>query len=387
MSMSDSPAPPDARPEPGSSARGSQGLWRRLVPAALISAAILGGLLWLVDPERWGELIARAEPSALALALALFAITTVLRGLRFAWLLTTLSGKKVGGLGGFDLAALNNLFNHLLPFRLGELSFLFFANSLHGVPLHRSGLSLLLARLHDMVALLMIVLTAAVFYEPALAVEWRVLLACAVLALFVFGLRLDLAVLTGVKVLAFVVARAPSLGPLTRIARKIVDKLSQLDDVRPTMKGLPFALTNQGYSLGIWASLIGFFHFFLASLGLGLPYAKVVLGSTGAALLPMLPINALGTVGPLEAGWTVGFVAMGLGKADATASGFLMHTVVIIVYLLAAGWAALRIGPAGLEAFSAWRRARAQSAAGDSAERAPLVEGGGPLVEGDASGG
>ncbi len=74
MSMSDSPAPPDARPEPGSSARGSQGLWRRLVPAALISAAILGGLLWLVDPERWGELIARAEPSALALALALFAM-------------------------------------------------------------------------------------------------------------------------------------------------------------------------------------------------------------------------------------------------------------------------------------------------------------------------
>ena len=111
----------------------------------------------------------------------------------------------------------------------------------------------------------------------------------------------------------------------------------------------------------------------LAALGLGLPYARVALGSTGAALLPMLPINALGTVGPLEAGWTFGFVAMGLEQADASASGFLMHTVVIIVYLLAAGWAALRIGPAGLDAFAAWRQARAQGAAPTGAE--PLIKG------------
>jgi uncharacterized membrane protein YbhN (UPF0104 family) len=59
-------------------------------------------------------------------------------------------------------------------------------------------------------------------------------------------------------------------------------------------------------------------------------YPEVVIGSTGAAITSALPIDAIGNLGTLPAGWTVGFSALGMTVDEGIASVFAIHIFILI---------------------------------------------------------
>jgi hypothetical protein len=94
----------------------------------------------------------------------------------------------------------------------------------------------------------------------------------------------------------------------------------------------------------VWLSLIVFYQKMIGSLGIELDYKTVILGSFGASLASFLPINLMGNIGTLEAGWTLGFIAIGISPSDAAASGIMMHLVAILVVGTAASISIFRPG-------------------------------------------
>jgi uncharacterized membrane protein YbhN (UPF0104 family) len=87
-----------------------------------------------------------------------------------------------------------------------------------------------------------------------------------------------------------------------------------------------------------------------------------VLASLGEAVVGLLP-NAIGSFGTLEAGWAAGYVLCGVDRADAVATGFIMHGIVVLAGLILS---------AGGLTYLLWerryRRASGTSAAGGPAD-------------------
>ena len=78
-------------------------------------------------------------------------------------------------------------------------------------------------------------------------------------------------------------------------------------------------------SLAMWAFLWALAWFLLAAMGYRWPAAEVVAGSAAASLSNVLPVNVIGNLGTLEAGWTAAFTALGVPVSVAAATGLASH--------------------------------------------------------------
>lgn len=89
-------------------------------------------------------------------------------------------------------------------------------------------------------------------------------------------------------------------------------------------------------SLVSWVMIFFVCYAFLRGFGIELSFLKVVFGSTIAVIANALPISGLGNWGTLEAGWTAGFLIVGLPKEEAIATGFGVHILIFLVCALTA---------------------------------------------------
>jgi uncharacterized membrane protein YbhN (UPF0104 family) len=75
----------------------------------------------------------------------------------------------------------------------------------------------------------------------------------------------------------------------------------------------------------MWGVVWVFTWLLLVAMGFHWPLYQVVAGSAAASLANLIPVNLIGNLGTLEAGWTVAFKAMGYGVEEAAASGLAAH--------------------------------------------------------------
>jgi uncharacterized membrane protein YbhN (UPF0104 family) len=75
-------------------------------------------------------------------------------------------------------------------------------------------------------------------------------------------------------------------------------------------------------------------------MGYRWPAAEVVAGSAAASLSNVLPVNVIGNLGTLEAGWTAAFAALGVPVSVAAATGLASHLWALLFAAVygAAGW-------------------------------------------------
>ena len=55
------------------------------------------------------------------------------------------------------------------------------------------------------------------------------------------------------------------------------------------------------------------------------------MGATAATVATLIPVNILGNIGTLEAGWTAGFAALGIPLETAAATGVAVHLWSLLV--------------------------------------------------------
>jgi uncharacterized membrane protein YbhN (UPF0104 family) len=138
---------------------------------------------------------------------------------------------------------------------------------------------------------------------------------------------------------------------LAEVTRRLGDNLAALR--RPRL-----VIETMLSTLGIWAGIFACFYWLLRGFGAPMTLAQVVTGGSVTGLSGLLPVNTVGNFGTLEAGWTAGFVAVGLQPSMAVASGLAMHVIVLAISIALAVPHGMRLGVRTWDAFISWRRGR-----------------------------
>lgn len=321
-----------------------------LLLSILISAGIVFLLLRLTDvsPSVVLETLRGASPVALALGLILHICTYLLRSVRFRLLIHS-ARPSLGSL--FEIVTVHNLMNHILPFRAGELSYVYLIRSLHGVPVPEGLGTLAICRIMDLMAF-------ALFYPIAIILlyfqgfafpsyVWIVLWTVVPLFFFLAALLVVLA-LRGKALVGFLrrlARRSPGSG--SGPTDRILDKLEEIASSFEHLGARKVYLGAFLLSLAILGIIYLAVYILLAGMGYPMQMLLVIFCSTLASLGQLLPLYSFGGFGTLEAGWTVGCVMAGFSKEMGMASGLSFHIIVLGYVLVMGLYGLARIGKAG----------------------------------------
>jgi uncharacterized protein (TIRG00374 family) len=327
-----------------------------MLVSVLIAAGILVLLLELTDvsPSVVLKTLRDVSPAALAAGLVLHMVTYLIRCFRFRLLLHS-ARPSLGSL--FDIVTVHNLMNHVLPFRTGELSYLYLIRSLHGVPLAEGLGTLAICRIMDLMAFALVYPIAIILlYLQGFAFPsyvWTVLWAVVPL-FFLLAALLAVLALRGralVRFLGRIVGRTPLAG--SSLADRVLDKFEEaalsFEHLGTRKKVYVGAFLLSLVILGIIYLVV---YILLAGMGYPMQMLLVVFCSTLASLGMLLPLYSFGGFGTLEAGWTVGCVMAGFSKEMGMASGLSFHIIVLGYVSVMGLYGLARIGRAGW----AWNR-------------------------------
>jgi hypothetical protein len=292
--------------------------WVATALAALVTAAVLALLLSDEVLHALATALGRAAPGPLLLALLLGFAVQYLRAWRFGVMSLGRTGPPTPALVGIALRL--NLFNFLLPFRLGEITYPVLMQRVYRQdPLHAAGV-LLLARVFDLC------LVAALF--------------C--LALLATGLGGG----GGARTLLAAAALAAAGAPFVLVAggRRAVERWRPAGRTGDWLGRLATGLDDLGHgrrarlavglTAAVWVAVACMSIAAASAVVDAFPAWAGVLGATAHSLAFALPVNGLAGVGPAPAAWAAAVAATGIDWSSAVVAALTMHAVAVAGALL-----------------------------------------------------
>jgi hypothetical protein len=282
----------------------------------LAAFVVSGACLWsLVTPQVMAALAgvaATASPAPLMAAFVLVALVQWLRAWRFAVMMT--GGPALPGPALTRIAFQLNLWNFLLPLRLGELSFPMLMKQHMGYGLLHAAGVLLIARLFDLATVVAILLGAAAALDM-LPSTGRAALVLGAVASGLAPLGVALAGLT----------LRPQLARMPRMGDAAVRLTAGFEAIGNSAAGLAAV----GLSLAIWL-VLGLAAILVAgAVAATVPPAAAMLGTAAGNLAFALPVNGIAGVGPPQAAWVAATTRAGVPWNDAVISALALHAVVL----------------------------------------------------------
>lgn len=280
--------------------------------------------------------LARLDPATYGVALAIHVGIYALRARRFQQLLPVGDRPPLGEV--VTASAAHNLAAQVLPAKTGEVTLVVYLRGHSGVGAPAAAASLLVSRLLDV-----LMLAAAGGLAAALVAR------DAGVRVVPFAVLLLAATLVG----AFAFARATVL--TRRVAERCRGRGPRAERVGEAVERLGHALESAGarssvvpaalVSVPLWVLVFAFWVVLAGDLGL--PPGVDALDSTFAAALAslasLLPLSAFGGIGPMEAGWQLGYGLVGVDLDTALAVGLSVHLVQLFNVALLGGLAHLRM--------------------------------------------
>lgn len=302
----------------------------RIVIPIGITAFLIFILLRFSSIQTIAQLLRNSLPRSVFIAFVLYIFVYLIRALRFQQFLI-LDQISIWRL--LPIVSLHGFINLILPMRSGELSLVYLLRKFHKTEIGSGMGILLLVRLFDLIALALCLTGGLVLVGSGgdkATGPW--LLAIPVL----LGVMITVISLTASRWWRFLVDSLSQFGERMRIRDKSWCQvffvwMDEIGLVLESSKKLAFSIRLLTTSLASWLFL--FFSFWLLLQAVGITrftYPEVVIGSTGAAITSALPINAVGNIGTLQVGWTVGFSALGMSVDEGIASGFAIHIFILI---------------------------------------------------------
>jgi uncharacterized membrane protein YbhN (UPF0104 family) len=303
---------------------------RTWIPTLTVVAISLALLAWLLTQIRFADLARLATRLTVLQVLAivmLYLAATVFRGIRLGLIL---QDRRYGTLTA--VSGVHAFLNHILPFRSGELSLPLLVRTFMNQSLASGAISLVLVRLYDTLSIALLMLLSLAMVGADLESRLAASMACALLILTglllaAFG-ALPLLLRTAGRVLP-VLGRlfgARGVEPAARLVAATVQMQGQLTALGALRRYLWIPLTSLLTQTAIYA----FFYVTMRGMGIDIGFFKNMLASSGEMITGLLPINMVGSIGTLEAGWAVGYVLCGVSRVDAIASGFIVHGLIIV---------------------------------------------------------
>ena len=302
----------------------------RLVLSLAVAAGLLAVLMFL-GGVRPGELLAglaRLSPRDYATALALQVALYALRAWRFHLLLP--AARRPGALPLLSITTAYTMASVILPAKIGEASFVVYGGRVAGIPASEGTACLFVARLLDVatLALGMSLACLAVWATGSFAhISWIGPLGWCLLP---FSLAVFVASARGDLLVGWIDRGSRLLGlDHTKTGAKLLEfgeRLSVALRAAGSRKRLYAAAL---VSLPAWLCVFLFCAVLAEALGLPpeITFAQATLGSGLAIATSLLPLSAFANFGTLEAGWVLGFHALGVEPSIAAATGVGVHVV------------------------------------------------------------
>ena len=305
--------------------------------AIALSAGILAFLARQVDVDDVREVLVGADPAGLAVGLALYALLQAIRAVRYKLLAPAATMRVLVG-----AHCVHALLLRVMPMRTGELGFAWLMRRSGAAGFTESLVGVLLVRVLDLTSVLAVFCIALLLSSGTFAAG-SASTAGAVAVGAIAGLAplyLQPLLALAHRVLHAVIG-ATGLARFERVARGSRSLTSAVEGARR----IPLSVLWQVMGLTVvqWGVSFALIAVLLHAMGLDVSIAQAVLGGTGSIFGGLLPLAGVGSFGPLEAGWSLGFAAVGVAAEDAIASSF-GYSVISFVYAAlvgALGWIGL----------------------------------------------
>lgn len=296
--------------------RGRALAWKAAL-GLLITLALFRLLFEFIDVDDLRDLYQRLRWGPWLLGAALWMGVYAARTVRFRLLAPETPRGTM-----FWITAVHTVLIRLLPFRTGELSYGILVKRAGTAGLGESLLGLLLLRIMDATTVVVVFSVTLLAWGGSYLGDRAIGLAVAtgVGAVGVLGILALPRLLRGTLAASRRVAAALGLSEarLVRVALDrgagAVEALGRVD--RGTLARLGLV------SLVQWMLTFATFYAILTGFSTPVGPAQTILGATASVVSGFLPIGGIGTFGTLEAGWSLGFVLVGLDEATAVATAF-----------------------------------------------------------------
>ena len=293
--------------------------WKR-GGATLLALVVSGaGLWWLVsDPVvvAFTAALHRARIWDLAAAWALFPIIQWLRAWRFSLLIT--GRVEASSWRMFAITSRLLLFNYLLPFKLGEISFPLMAQRTFGIDFLRATGVLIVVRVMDLCVVSTLLAFGVVLLADGEAHSWW---------------QSPLLTGTGVVVSVLMVVGPELLAPTRRSSRRLRRKMPWVDRLvwlAASSHPISQRLLALALTLAIWFGQWSLAYFAARAITTEFGFFQIMFASGAATLAFALPVSGIAGLGPPQAAWAAALHLTGSAWAPAIATALTCHGVVLI---------------------------------------------------------
>ena len=298
--------------------------------AVVITIVLLAILLSQVNIADVVTTLVSINPLYLVAGFLLYACCYFFRAVRFRILLNG----KVGLRDLFRIVCVHNMVNSILPARTGELSYIYLLKKVHQRTIGDGVATLVVARMFDVVVIVVFFLLSLQFTRdtPSALVHsaWvGGLVIVALVSLLALLLYSGRSLFNSMKSLfeTFHLVRWHLGKYLLAKAEETVESFGRIKS-----PGLFKYFQLLLVSCGIWLSLYLLIYLLVVGMGISVGFFAVLFASTFAIISTVLPVQGFGGFGTIEGTWTIGFMLVGLSKADAICSGFGYHVVSILYF-------------------------------------------------------
>lgn len=301
--------------------------YRKLFLALLISVFILFFLFKIVNISDILFALKKIPVVMILLSGMFYLLSYVFRVIRFK----TLNKTRIGFKSLFIVVCLHNFFNNILPARIGELSYIYLLKK-RKIPISQAAASLLIARLLDLLFILMIILAIIPFFLKGMKIYWFQIVALIIILIAV--ITLPFLIMRFKKLLTNILLRILLLMNLneSRI-KKIIIKAEEMIDSLDIIKSKRVFLKSGISTLLIIASQYLFFYFILLGLGVNLNSLKIIMAVAIVFIIYIFPVQGVVGFGTYEGAWAISLIFLGISKEPAVTAGFVMHIIQIVFFV------------------------------------------------------
>lgn len=303
---------------------------RKMIFTGVLAIGLMAALIYQIGIDTLKETLGSVNPLYVVLGFLLYVLIFVLRAIRMNIILEG----KVSVKSLLNILFVHNLFNNLLPARIGELSYVYFLKEKEGLPLNYGLSSLMIARIFDIVgiAFLFLISFFVVGDLPEL-IHFSLMLVGVLLGLiFLFIIML---LYYNEKFLSFV-ELFTSKTRLDRIkyTKMALEKSEETLENFKIIKSRHVILLSFILSIAIWLIASTMTYMFLQEMSIYLSIWKIFIASGIIVITTILPFHGFGGFGTVESIWTATYVALGVSTHRAIASGVGIHLIIVLYFLI-----------------------------------------------------
>lgn len=300
------------------------------VVAVLITVVLLAILLSQINIADVIKTLTSINPLYLLTSFVLYTCCYFLRAVRFKILLNDESGL----LDLFRIVCVHNMVNSVLPMRMGELSYVYLVKKIFKKTIGDGIATLVVARVFDFVIIASFFLLSLLFMMDAPSTLFNY--AWAGVIIMVAGIVVLILLLYSGRSFFNSIDTVFDRCHLVKwnLGKYILAKGEETVSCLERIKSHGFLKFFQLVivTCGIWLFLYLYIYLLVFGMGISTGFLAVLFASTFVVISTLLPVQGIGGFGTVEAAWTIGFLLVGLSKADSICSGFVYHIVSIIFF-------------------------------------------------------